>query len=286
MQAVLTLLIMGLVLGLVIGIAVRIFAVRTDPRIEKVEGLLPGANCGACGFAGCADFARAVTEGEAEPSDCPVNDPEGTAAISALLGLNGGVRERKVAVVRCGGGSDSTWNACYNGVNDCRSANLVGGGGKGCVHGCLGLGSCARACPFDAIEMRAGLAIVHPEICTGCGKCVAACPRNLIIMASRKSAVHVHCNSPEKGAQCKKVCAVSCIACRKCVKAAGEDQMSMDGMLARVNYDNPPVDPALADVCPTGCLKPATPTNSATSPPIAAAQKPANREHAEDLVNA
>lgn len=284
MQAVVILLAMGLVLGLVIGIAVKIFAVNTDPRVEEVEGLLPGANCGACGFAGCADFARALSEGSANPDDCPVSDPESLSAISALLGFQGGARQRKVAVVRCGGGSNSSWSAGYNGVNDCRSANIAAGGGKGCLYGCLGMGSCARACPFDAIEMRDGLAIVHPELCTGCGKCVAACPRDLIAMASRESAVHVYCNSPEKGAQCKKVCDVSCIACRKCVKAAEEGQMTMDGMLARVNYGDPPTEPAICEVCPTGCLRPALPEQGSECglPP----ESPVAEKAPEEVVNA
>lgn len=285
MTAIIVLLAMGLVLGLVIAVAVRAFAVKTDPRIEQIEGLLPGANCGACGFAGCADFARALAEGEAKPEDCPVSDPETASSVAAVLGLEMGQRVAKVAVVRCCGGRSSTWSAAYNGVTDCRSANLVVGGGKGCLYGCLGLGTYARACPFGAIEMRDGLAIVHPDICTGCGKCVGACPRSLIAMVPKDAPLHVFCNSPEKGAAKKKVCSVSCIGCRKCVKTAEEATMTMEGMLARVNYENPPADAAVCEVCPTGCLKPAWPRPENTGDPAGAGVRE-KADQAEEVVHA
>ncbi len=254
MEAVILMLVLGVGLGLIIGIAAKFFAVHHDPRIEQTEELLPGANCGACGFAGCADFARALVMGETEPAACPSNEAENIEKIAALLGLNAGTREKKVAVVRCGGDNQKARRAAhYNGVADCKSAAAVAGGAKGCLYGCLGLASCARACPFDAIEIRDGLAIVHNDLCTGCGKCVATCPRNLIILVPAEAPVHIYCNSPEKGGAKKKVCDVSCIGCRKCFKEAEGGQVEMDGFLARVNYDNPPGEDVAA-VCPTGCF--------------------------------
>lgn len=255
LQAVLVLLLLGLVLGLVIGIVSRLFGVEQDPRLEETEALLPGANCGACGFAGCADFAKALVGGKAEVGQCTSISAENCGRVAALLGMDAGMRAPKVAVVRCRGGQTQAEMAAeYNGVNDCRSAMLVAGGAKGCRYGCLGLGTCARNCPFGAIEIKDGLAVVDPELCTGCGKCVATCPRGLIILVPKSAPIHVLCHSPEKGAVCKKVCSVSCIGCRKCVKNAEEGQMTMDGFLARVNYENPP-GPELAKVCPTGCLQ-------------------------------
>jgi electron transport complex protein RnfB len=256
-NSVVFLLILGGLLGLVIGIAAKLFAVHTDPRIGEVDELLPQANCGACGFAGCADFARALVAGEATPEMCPVSSPEDVQKIAAMLGLSLGERLEKVALIRCGGDNRlAKWNANYNGIMDCRSANLLGGGSKACTYGCLGFGTCARACPFDAIEITAqGLAVVHPDICTGCGKCLAACPRSLIVLVPKNAPLHNLCNNPEKGAQSRKVCTVSCIACQKCVKGADEGQMFMEEFVARVNYDNPPAA-ELAEACPTHCLQP------------------------------
>jgi len=257
--AVVLMLLLGLALGFVIGVAVKVLAVPQDPRVEQAEALLPGANCGACGFAGCADFARALAAGDAKPEQCPSSSDETIEQLAALLGLEVGERVQKVAVVRCGGDdTKATFAAAYNGVNDCRSAALAAGGAKGCLYGCLGLGTCARACPFGAIEITEHrLAVVHPDICTGCGKCVEACPRDLIALVPKSAPLHVLCNSPEKGAAKTKVCKAACIGCRKCVKNSEEGQMLIDGFLARVNYENPP-GAELAEVCPTKCLRPAT----------------------------
>ncbi len=260
MSAVAMLVVLGLTLGLVIGIVVKFYGVEIDPRIEAVGDLLPNANCGACGFAGCADFARLLVGGETTPEACPSNSAENTEAICAMLGLAAGARDPKVAVVLCGGDhAKATEGGLYNGVSDCRNAMLVAGGAKGCLHGCLGLGTCAHACPFGAMEMTGdGLAVVHPDICTGCAKCLSACPRGLIQLVPEASPVHVFCNSPAKGAAKRSVCKASCIACRKCVKAAGDGQIAMEGFLARINYDDPP-GTEIAEECPTKCLQPSLP---------------------------
>jgi electron transport complex protein RnfB len=263
------LLVLGLVLGLVIGLVVKTFGVEADERVEQIEGLLPGANCGACGFAGCADFARHLAEGKAEPSACPSSTPEAVAQIASLLGVTAGERIAKVAVVRCGGDdSRATQAALYNGVADCKDAVQVAGGAKSCLYGCLGLGSCARACPFGAIEIRNGLAIVHPELCTGCGKCVATCPRKLIELVPASAPIHVFCNSPDKGGAKRKICQAACIGCQKCVKASENGSMSMSGFLARANYENPP-PASLAEVCPTQCLRAAETAAGASQSEVA-----------------
>lgn len=275
MDGVVLLLVMGLVLGFGIGLAVKFFGAVVDPRLEKVEGMLPNANCGACGFAGCADFARALVALEAEPGKCPSCSSEAVEQICELLGVVAEEREPRVAVVRCGGDNTKAKQAgLYNGVADCKDAVLVAGGAKGCVHGCLGLATCARACPFGAIEITDdGIAVVHDELCTGCGKCVSVCPRGLIILVPASAPVHVYCNSPQKGAAKSKVCKASCIGCRKCVKASEEGQMEIDGFLASVNYDNPPTA-AVCEVCPTKCLRPAS--AEAASPQPEEAREVAN----------
>lgn len=247
----------GLLLGLFIGIAAKIFKVKNDPRAELVLELLPGANCGGCGKAGCADFAKAVASGELPPGKCPVSSRETVAAISQALGIANSASFKKVAVVLCGGDKNQTINpSLYNGVSDCRSANLIAGGPKGCSYGCLGMGSCARACPFNAIEIVNGLAIVHQELCVGCGKCAATCPRKLIKLVNADAQVHVFCSNPEKALLKRQYCKVPCLGCRKCEKAF-PDKFTVSGFKASVNYDAETM-PVPEDVeivkCPTGCL--------------------------------
>lgn len=252
--------VLGALLALIIGVAAKAFAVETDPRIETVTDMLPGANCGGCGYAGCADFGKAIVEGNTTPGQCPVASEEDGAQISEFLGIQVETKDPVVAIVKCCGNGEATVRAPYNGVEDCRSAVVVAGGAKGCDYGCIGFSSCARACPFDAIEIRDGLAIVHPELCVGCGKCVDTCPKALIELVPASVDVHVYCNSPEKGALKRKVCKTACIGCRKCVKAADEeDQMTINGFLIETNYENPPSSDLVEKTgCPTLCLRLAT----------------------------
>jgi len=247
----------GLLLGVIIGFFAKIFRIDVDNRVELVTELLPGANCGGCGKAGCADFAKAVVAGELSPDKCPVSSAEAVSSIARALGVETGDGFKQKAVVLCGGDKNQTVAfENYNGIADCVSASLVAGGPKGCSYGCLGLSSCARKCPFNAIEMINNLAIVHPELCVGCGACVAICPRKLIKLVPADAQVHVYCSSPAKAPVKKKYCNVPCIGCRKCAKAAPE-KFTVDGFKATVNYQAAPLadanDVAQAD-CPTGCL--------------------------------
>lgn len=248
---------LGAILAIIIGAAAKAFAVESDPRIETVTDMLPGANCGGCGYAGCSDFAKAIVQNGNSPSQCPVASSEDSVRIAEYLGIKAEEKEKVIAVVKCSGSAAVTVRSPYNGIGDCRSAVVVAGGAKGCDYGCIGFGSCARACPFDAIEIRDGLAIVHPDLCVGCGKCVDTCPKELISLVPAAVDVHVYCNSPEKGAAKRKVCKTACIACRKCVKASdNEEQMVIKGFLIETNYDNPPL-PDLVDKtgCPTTALR-------------------------------
>lgn len=246
----------GILLGCIIGAAAKFFFVKSDPRIEEVTEMLPGANCGGCGKAGCSDLARAIVAGECPPGACPVCSAEMVSKIALALGIEAGTQVKKVAVVFCGGSNSKARKTVnYNGISDCISASLVAGGPKDCRFGCLGLASCAAACPFNAIEVVDGLAYVHKDVCVGCGKCVESCPRKLIRLVPETAPFHIYCNSPEKGPEKKKNCDVPCIGCRKCVKAAGEGQMKIEGFLAQVNYDNmPDADVIEKAACPTSCL--------------------------------
>ncbi len=250
---------MGILLGLGIGITARVFEVKQDPRIELVLDALPGANCGGCGLAGCADLAKAIVAGKQTAAKCPVCTSDGASKISEILGTKTGQNVVKnVAIVLCCGDNVNAKSVVgYNGIKDCKSAILVSSGAKGCKYGCLGFGTCAEACPFDAIEITDdGLAVVHSELCVSCGKCINACPKNLIKLVPETVKVHVFCSSPEKAPVKMKVCKVSCIGCRKCVKNAEKNQMLMKGFLAQVNYDDPP-PPELVEAsgCPTKCLR-------------------------------
>lgn len=245
----------GLVLGLVVGLVVLFFSVQSDPRIEKISEILPGANCGGCGFAGCCDFARAIVEKGADPTSCAACGQEEVKRIGEILGKVLEAKEKRVAVVYCSGTLDvAPRSASYNGINDCRAAANLGGGGKGCRFGCIGLASCARACPFGAVEMRNGLAVVHPEICTGCGKCVEVCPRKLIHLVPASSRAHIYCNSLEKPTEKRKHCKVACIGCKKCVKAAPE-KFNATGFLVRAVEGEIEADLLEKINCPAKVLK-------------------------------
>jgi len=237
-----------------LGVASRKFAVAVDPRVAELDLALPGINCGACGYAGCSALARALAEGKAPANACLAGGAEVAAAIASILGVDAGAADRRVAVVHCNGTQGVALDkGVYHGVPDCRAAALVGGGPKQCGYGCLGLGTCERSCPFDAIHVGGdGLAHVDRVKCTGCGNCVAACPKQIIDLMPEGEAVYVRCNSPLKGKAVSAVCPVGCIGCTKCVKTCPVEAIAMAQGLARI-------DPAIcvscgrcADVCPTG----------------------------------
>ena len=247
----------GLLLGALIAFTAKKFAVETDPRIEEVQAMLPGANCGGCGFAGCADMADAIVSKGASPALCTACSENDVKAISEVMGVTAEMQEKKVAVVLCSGTvSKATRKAQYNGVMDCRSASRVaGGGGKACRFGCIGYGSWARACPFGAIEVRDGLAFVHPQLCRGCGRCEDVCPRKLIRLVPASAKVHIYCNSLDKPVVKRKNCSIACISCKKCDRL-DPDHFNAQDQMVRVKYSNPPDAEIVETVkCPTGALQ-------------------------------
>lgn len=247
----------GMVAGLGLAVAARAFAVEVDPRQEEIADTLPGANCGGCGYAGCADFASALVEGKVAPGDCPVCDEAARQHIAHIMGLEVEESVKQVALIMCQGGSSVAGkDSRYNGHASCASAALVGGGDKLCQHGCLGLADCQAVCSFGAIEITENnIARVIPSRCTACGQCVAACPRHLIKLVPEDAKIHVLCHNTDKGAAARKACGVSCIGCKKCEKAFADDpRITIHNYLAEVDYENPPTEEEIAGVCPTGAL--------------------------------
>lgn len=247
----------GLFIGIAIAIVSRYFSVPGDPLADELKDMLPGANCGACGFPGCAGYATALAAGKAKPGQCSAMNEADAAKLAQRLGVAAETKEAKVAIVCCSGDDcKATRQANYNGINNCRDAMLVAAGAKTCTYGCLGLGACARACPFGAIEITAQhIAVVHKELCRGCGKCVMTCPKKLIKLVPKSAPVHVFCASPLKGIQKRNACKGACIGCGKCVRTAPENMRMDSGIaLATVNYGNPP-GAELAQCCPTKALR-------------------------------
>ncbi|MDH3975473.1 MAG: RnfABCDGE type electron transport complex subunit B [Deltaproteobacteria bacterium] len=253
-EAILSLSGLGLIAGIGLGIASKVFHVYVDPKVEAVEGALLGTNCGACGFPGCSGLANAIIAGEAAITDCLPGGEDVVNDLCRIMGVEATAAEKEVAIVLCKAGDrEAKTKFDYMGVKDCWAAMQVGGGFKSCSYGCLGLGSCYKACEYDAIEITEDrLAIIIPEKCTGCTMCVPACPVNIIKMVPASQKVHVLCSSFDKGPATKKVCSVGCIGCTLCTKKTSN--MSMENNLAIVDYsvlDNTH-DPV--DICPTGTI--------------------------------
>ncbi len=245
----------GLVCGAALALAARFLAVHEDPRIGQVADILPGANCGGCAYAGCADYAKAIVLNDAAINLCAPGGQEVLDKLCAFLGKTAEAAEKKTAIVLCGGDSGKAPRRfAYNGVADCAAAQAVHGGDKRCGYGCLGYGSCARICPAGAIEIANGLAKVHKNLCIGCGACVKACPRTLIQMIPVSRTIHVLCRSRDKGPVVKKACSVGCIGCTRCAKIADDGQIAMDGPLAVVDYAKPFDNEEAVEKCPTHCI--------------------------------
>lgn len=245
----------GGICGIALALAAKYLSVYEDPRIGEVTELLPGANCGGCGFAGCADYAKAVIVEGAAINLCSPGAKGVIDSLSKYLGVSAEAAERKVAMVLCGGdGEKAPKKFLYNGVADCKAAHAVGGGDKLCRYGCLGYASCSRVCPTGAIEITSGnIALVHPDKCIGCSACVKACPRSIIRMIPESRKIHVLCSSKDKGPAVKKACKVGCIGCTVCTKLS-DGAISMNGFLAVVDYTKPLDNEVVIEKCPGKCI--------------------------------
>ncbi len=248
---------LALLFGIGLSIASMVFHVQRDPRVDQVRGVLPGANCGACGFSGCDGYAEAIMAEGTSIDLCPVGGNTVLAQLSVLMGVEPETREGSQARVLCQG----NWHTVdmkyrYEGIQDCVSAANLLGGMSACIFGCLGMGSCRRACKFDAISVEDGLARILPSKCTGCGLCVAECPKGIIRMLPVKTAHAVLCSNHERGAISRNNCRTSCIACGLCVKNCPVDAITMDRHLAVIDPHVCTDCGKCAEVCPQHTIRP------------------------------
>jgi len=248
---------LGLLLALMLVLANQRLYVYEDPRIDQVEDLLPKANCGACGEAGCRTFAELLVKGEVEPGKCTVNAKATNQRIADFLGVALGSNERRVARLACAGGAHvARQRARYAGLASCRAAALVSGGGKGCAWGCLGLGDCVAVCAFGALSLDAhGLPVVDESRCTACGDCVDVCPKDLFSLHPLSHRLWVACKSRDAGDEAEHECEVVCTACGRCAQDSPEGLIRIENNLAVIDYSRNALASTVAiERCPTGAI--------------------------------
>ena len=248
--------VVGLIVGLFLGIAAISFKVEVDEREEAILEVLPGNNCGGCGYAGCSGLAAAIVKGEAPVNACPVGGESVGNKIAEIMGVESQAGNKQVAFVHCKGDCNKAkTDYKYYGVEDCRMVAFVPGGGpKTCNYGCLGYGNCVKACPFDAIHIVDGIAVVDKEACKACGKCVAACPKNLISLVPYDAKHIVACSSKDKGPVAMKACEVACIGCGLCKKNCPNDAIEVVDFHAVIDQEKCTKCGKCAEVCPKKCI--------------------------------
>jgi Na+-translocating ferredoxin:NAD+ oxidoreductase RNF subunit RnfB len=247
----------GLTFGVLIALANKKLKVWEDPRIDQIVDILPGANCGACGLAGCRAFAEGVVEGVIAPAGCTVMGEGEREELAEFLGVDAGEASKVVARLLCAGGTDvAPRKARYHGLASCGAAVSVSGGGKGCAWGCVGFGDCQVACDFDAILMTANeLPLVDVDKCTACGDCVVACPLDLFVLMPLDHKLIVQCRNLLDGDAAEAVCSVACTACGRCVQDAAPGLIEIDQGLAVVDYGKIETqNPEAVSRCPTNAI--------------------------------
>ncbi len=249
--------VVGLLIGVLLCLAGKRFAVEENETEAAVRAALPGNNCGGCGYAGCDGLAKAIAEGSAPVNACPVGGAAAADEIARIMGVEAEAGEQKVAFVACAGDCTVTRVKYeYYGKADCKAAAVApGGGDKLCSYGCLGLGSCVKACPFDAIHVVQGVALVDEDKCKACGKCVAACPKHLISLVPKSAPVRVRCSSHDMARTVMAACDVGCRGCTLCTRACPNGAAKMDNGLAVIDYSLCTGCGACVEKCPAHSIQ-------------------------------
>lgn len=246
----------GIVCAIILSVASKVMAVHVDERIQKIRDILPGVNCGGCGFAGCDGYAEALTKDKKmEVTLCNPGGPDVAQGIAEILGRKAGSMMAMTAMVHCMGDCNTTKNKMdYRGIESCAAANLTFGGVGYCSYGCMGMGDCARACPKDAICFENGIAHINSHLCVGCGACVRTCPKGIISMVPYEAKVKIRCSNKEKGAVVRKECNVGCIGCGMCAKKCPTHAITVENNLATIDYDKCVGCGMCKGVCPSKCI--------------------------------
>ncbi len=254
----------ALIAAVILYVCSKKFAVKEDPRIAQVSAILPGANCGGCGFPGCSGMADALVKGaDAGSLDglmCPVGGAEVMGQVADLLGMAIANTDPMVAVVRCNGTCELRPRmAEYDGLRTCTAMNACGAGETGCGYGCLGCGDCVAACQFDAIHMNpeTGLPEVDEDKCTACGACTKACPRHIIELRKKGPKgrrIYVSCMNKDKGAAAMKACKAACIGCGKCEKECKFEAITITNNLSYIDFNKCRMCKKCVEACPTHAI--------------------------------
>lgn len=246
----------GLVAAGILTIASKVFYVPVDETFANLRAELPGANCGACGYAGCDDYANALAEDHSlSTTKCPVGGADVAAKLAEVLGVEAGEADAQVAVVHCNGNKDAAKTIMeYDGVKTCTSAKQFFGGMNACTYGCMGLGDCVSVCQYSAIKVCNGVAVVNRDLCVGCGMCANVCPNHVISVMSKKNLVVVQCKSQEMGKKVMQACKNGCIGCKKCEKSCKFEAIKVENNIATIDYEKCKNCGLCAKECPTGAI--------------------------------
>ncbi|NCE97838.1 RnfABCDGE type electron transport complex subunit B [Emergencia sp. 1XD21-10] len=255
--AVVSLCVISAIIGIALSIAEKVFHVEVNELEVAVREVLPGSNCGGCGYAGCDALAKAIAEGSAPVTACPVGGKSVAEEIARIMGQEVGDMEKMVAYVRCNGTSDMKQvDYQYIGIESCAyAAKMPGSSPYACKYGCLGYGSCAKVCPERAIRIIDKKAVVDEALCIACGKCIKVCPHDLIELVPAASTHRVQCVSLAKGKEVMNACKAGCIGCGLCAKNCPSDAIVMENNIARIDYSKCTHCGACAEKCPRRIIK-------------------------------